>query len=227
MYPELQKRAQREVDSVTDGKRLPLMNDRESLSFVNAFLKELARWYTVVPLGTPSFCQHSAIPSYITYIGLAHVSAEDSEYDGYFIPKGAIVMTNTWYAFTYSLISHPSHTQSDRSILHDPEVYENPMQFNPDRFLKNGRLDPSVPDPASIGAFGYGRRVCPGRALSGETLFLMAANILAAFDVLPPKDEKTGLPVQLKLDTLNAVIASPVPFKCNIRLRSQAHESLL
>ena len=97
------------------------------------------------------------------------------------------------------------------------------MEFNPGRFLKDGQLDPSVPDPTTSGAFGYGRRVCPGRALSGETLFLMAANVPATFKILPPKDEITGLPVQLRLETLNSVIASPLPFKCDISLRSELH----
>ncbi|TEB34027.1 cytochrome P450 [Coprinellus micaceus] len=78
MHPEVQKRAQIEVDSATGGKRLPLMGDREKLPYVNALVKELGRWYTVVPLG------------------LAHVAAEDAEYDGYLIPKGTFVMTNSW-----------------------------------------------------------------------------------------------------------------------------------
>jgi cytochrome P450 len=51
MHPEVQKRAQIEVDGATGGKRLPLMSDREKLPYVNALVKELGRWYTVVPLG--------------------------------------------------------------------------------------------------------------------------------------------------------------------------------
>lgn len=44
-----------------------------------------------------------------------------------------------------------------RAILHDEAVYPDPFKFNPERFLKDGQLDPSVPDPAA--AFGFGRRV--------------------------------------------------------------------
>ncbi|RXW13084.1 hypothetical protein EST38_g12770 [Candolleomyces aberdarensis] len=123
-HPDVQKKAQAEIDSVVGGSRLPLMSDRENLPYLCAVIKELGRWYTVVPLGLP------------------HVAAEDSEYEGYFIPKGTLVMANTW------------------AILHDPEVYPDPMTFKPERFLTaDGKsLDPKVQDPYFSGAFGYGCR---------------------------------------------------------------------
>ena len=50
-HPDVQKRAQAEIDSVVGGSRLPLMSDREKLPYLSAVIKELGRWYTVVPLG--------------------------------------------------------------------------------------------------------------------------------------------------------------------------------
>ena len=44
-----------------------------------------------------------------------------------------------------------------RSILHDEEAYPDPFMFNPERFIKNGKLDLSIRDPVSA-AFGFGRR---------------------------------------------------------------------
>jgi cytochrome P450 len=41
--------------------------------------------------------------------------------------------------------------------MHDPEVYKDPMEFRPERFMKEGKLDPSVLDPEAA-AFGFGRR---------------------------------------------------------------------
>jgi hypothetical protein len=49
-------------------------------------------------------------------------------------------------------------------MLHDETDYPEPFSFKPERFLKNGKLNPEVKDPATA-AFGFGRRICPvGRA---------------------------------------------------------------
>jgi cytochrome P450 len=42
-------------------------------------------------------------------------------------------------------------------MLTDERDYPEPHIFNPERFLKNGKLDNSVRDPMDI-AFGFGRR---------------------------------------------------------------------
>ena len=44
-----------------------------------------------------------------------------------------------------------------RSILNDREAYNNPQEFQPERFLKDGKLNPDVRDP-DCAAFGFGRR---------------------------------------------------------------------
>ena len=41
--------------------------------------------------------------------------------------------------------------------MNDPEVYEDPEVFRPERFIRDGALDTSVRDPAAF-VFGYGRR---------------------------------------------------------------------
>lgn len=44
--------------------------------------------------------------------------------------------------------------------MHDPKVYDAPLDFRPERFLKpeSGELDRTAPDPLETGPFGYGRR---------------------------------------------------------------------
>jgi cytochrome P450 len=42
-------------------------------------------------------------------------------------------------------------------MLNDEQVYPEPREFKPERFLNNGKLDSSVKDPMDI-AFGFGRR---------------------------------------------------------------------
>ena len=46
--------------------------------------------------------------------------------------------------------------RSFRTLLHDPDMYPEPEEFRPDRFLKDGELNPDIRDSAA--AFGYGRR---------------------------------------------------------------------
>ena len=42
--------------------------------------------------------------------------------------------------------------------MHDPAVYDDPDEFRPERFIRDGKLDfTHAPDPASF-IFGFGRR---------------------------------------------------------------------
>lgn len=50
-HPEVQRKAQAELDAVVGSDRLPTINDRPSLPYVHAIVKELGRWYNAAPLG--------------------------------------------------------------------------------------------------------------------------------------------------------------------------------
>jgi cytochrome P450 len=41
--------------------------------------------------------------------------------------------------------------------MHNPDSFDEPFAFKPERYMKDGKLDPSVLDPEAA-AFGYGRR---------------------------------------------------------------------
>ena len=51
LFPEVQKRAQEEIDSVISRDRLPTYDDRPRLPYIEAMSKELLRWHMVTPLG--------------------------------------------------------------------------------------------------------------------------------------------------------------------------------
>ena len=51
LYPEVQKKAQAEIDAVIGSNRLPDSEDRPSLPYLNAVIKEAMRWHLVAPLG--------------------------------------------------------------------------------------------------------------------------------------------------------------------------------
>ena len=44
-----------------------------------------------------------------------------------------------------------------RAVQHDEKVFERPEEYCPDRYLKDGKLDPDVRQP-EVGSFGFGRR---------------------------------------------------------------------
>lgn len=50
LYPEIQKRAQAEIDTVVGSDRLPTLDDWDSLPYVNAICDEVLRWQPVAPL---------------------------------------------------------------------------------------------------------------------------------------------------------------------------------
>jgi hypothetical protein len=175
----VQRRAQAEIDQVIGRSRLPVFSDRPNLPYVDAVCKELLRWRLVLPLG------------------VAHATTEDDVYKGYFIPKGTTVLPNTWCVLT--LRKHAFVELVRRAILHDAEVYPEPEEFKPERFLtEDGKVKD---DPLLVYAFGYGRRsvcalfshhhecqpflfsVCPGRHLVDSTLWILVVSVLTVFNV--------------------------------------------
>ena len=54
LYPEVQKQAQAELDSVVSRDRLPTFDDRPRLPYIEALCKELLRWKVVLPMGAVS-----------------------------------------------------------------------------------------------------------------------------------------------------------------------------
>ncbi|KAI0064830.1 cytochrome P450 [Artomyces pyxidatus] len=158
LYPDVQRRAQAELDAVTGGKRLPSYEDRARLPYVEAVCKEVLRWRTVAPAGVP------------------HASTQDDVYEGYFIPRGAIVIANSW------------------AILRDPKVYPDPDEFKPERFLTAAGQPRD--DPTLTTAFGFGKRICPGRHVAENTLFIVAASLLTTYSIDKAKDAQgNAIPV--------------------------------
>lgn len=78
LYPEVQRRAQAELDGVVGTDRLPTFEDRDRLPYINAICSEVLRWMPVGPLGLP------------------HRLTEDDVYEGYALPKGTIFFVNNW-----------------------------------------------------------------------------------------------------------------------------------
>lgn len=174
---------QNELDSVIGRSRCPNFEDKAMLPHLNSFVKELLRWRPSLPIGVP------------------RIATADSEYAGYRIPKGSIVMT--------------SHS----AINMDGEIYDRPELFQGDRFVKN----PGLPDPAS---FGHGRRACPGRNLARDSLFIVASRLLWGYNIMPhPEDQIQDF------DTVGSktgfIFFRPNPFRAKFEVRSPEHQTTI
>ncbi|THH02426.1 hypothetical protein EW026_g476 [Hermanssonia centrifuga] len=108
-------------------------------------------------------------------------------------------------------------------MLHDPEVYPDPMEFKPERFMASPGREPEL-DPHSV-AFGFGRRICPGLYIADASLFLTVASSLAVFDVT--KVIEDGVPVIPIVKQTTGNISHPYPFRCDIKPRFRSAESLI
>lgn len=51
LFPEAQRKAQKEIDAVVGAGRLPGFSDRSSLPFVEAVIRETSRWHPTGPVG--------------------------------------------------------------------------------------------------------------------------------------------------------------------------------
>ncbi|CAE6513216.1 unnamed protein product [Rhizoctonia solani] len=128
---------------------------------------------------------------------------EDEIIGQYIIPKGTMVIGNLW------------------SMLHKPDIYADPENFWPERFLgENPPLDPSAY------AFGFGRRICPGIHIAQQSLWITISNILANFTInkLRTVDGEELTPPE----TYTAdILSRPQPFECSIKPRSAASQSFV
>ena len=114
-----------------------------------------------------------------------HQTTEDDWYEGAFIPKGTICIANLWH------------------INRDPEIFgKNPEHFDPTRYLDaSGNIKSGMPKIKERGHFtyGFGRRICVGRYMADNALFINIAVLLWAAKIGRKKDA-SGNFVPLDLD---------------------------
>lgn len=111
-------------------------------------------------------------------------------------------------------------------MLHDEQYYPNPTEFRPERFLlPDGTPNPDAKDPGAF-AFGFGRRICPGRFLSDTSLYSVITSVLAVYDILPALDAN-GKEEKVTPAWTTGLVQYPLPFRCRIVPRSKTAEGLI
>lgn len=104
---------------------------------------------------------------------------QDEWVEGYFLPKGSVVVANI-------------HTISRDSSVFNPTGKHDVEEFIPERFLnEEGTEEITIPDThnQSHFTFGFGRRACAGMHIANNLLFVNVANVLWGYDVKKALDE--------------------------------------
>ncbi|KAI9282605.1 cytochrome P450 [Sporodiniella umbellata] len=138
--------------------------DRDSFPYALSVQKEVARISPPDPFGIPRACR------------------EDTEVNGYLIPKGAVLIP------------------SMNSMHRQGSVYKNPNTFCAERFLGSPQTMHSLAngkiEQRDQFIFGFGRRICPGIYLSELEFFLFSAYIFSNFTIHPELDSN-GKPIKV------------------------------
>ncbi|KXN89012.1 O-methylsterigmatocystin oxidoreductase [Leucoagaricus sp. SymC.cos] len=196
LYPEVQAKAQLEIDSVIGQDRLPTFADRKDLPYVEAVYKECLRWAVPVPLSRPVNLHASQILSLTSL-------TDDDTYLGMRIPKNALVIANIW------------------AMLRDETVFPDAASFIPERYTETvDDVTARVRDPTGY-VFGFGRRICPGMHLVDSSLWLLIACCLSALRISKPIDHD-GKVVEPTVEFQNPVFRTPEQFQFQIASRLES-----
>ncbi|KAI9444592.1 cytochrome P450 [Lactarius indigo] len=195
-HPEVQKRAHIELDTVVGRSRAPTFSDAPNLPYIQAIVKEVLRWRPALQFALP------------------HSTMEDDWYNGMFIPKGTLCLTNLM--------------QCHR----DPSSYgDDAADFRPERFL--GAHGEILPGPSEThedghGSFGFGKRACVGKHMANDSLFIYISTALWAMTFERARD-KDGNEVPLDVEAFVDIGMNlrPAPYECKITPRFSEVVSIL
>ncbi|OZJ04260.1 hypothetical protein BZG36_02469 [Bifiguratus adelaidae] len=112
--------------------------------------------------------------------------AEDTELGGYFIPKGSMAALDIW------------------SLHHNPNVWDDPETWNPDRFAPGGEYESK--DSYSWLPFGHGQRQCIGMQFSLAEQRVFLSMLLRKYEISLPADSihAKGLVITPQFGVLSA-----------------------
>ncbi|XP_004056565.4 cytochrome P450 1A2 [Gorilla gorilla gorilla] len=155
--PEIQRKIQKELDTVIGRERRPRLSDRPQLPYLEAFILETFRHSSFLPFTIP------------------HSTTRDTTLNGFYIPKKCCVFVNQW------------------QVNHDPELWEDPSEFRPERFLTADGTAINKPLSEKMMLFGMGKRRCIGEVLAKWEVFLFLAILLQQLEFSVPPGVKVDL----------------------------------
>ncbi|TVY25635.1 Cytochrome P450 monooxygenase [Lachnellula hyalina] len=149
----------------------------------------------------------------VNKFGMTHATSEDDWYEGHFIPKGTVAVLNWW------------------AIHMDPELHENPAEYQPERYLKKSLpaadyINSNDPYERDHFTYGAGRRVCPGVHVAERSLFIGVARTLWGFNISKVKGANGDF-IEPETGMVRGFLSVPKPFECEINPRSAKHAKII
>ncbi|KAJ3547732.1 hypothetical protein NM208_g1355 [Fusarium decemcellulare] len=195
LNPDIVRAAQEELDRVVGSERLPGFEDEDNLPYIRAMVKETLRFWP------------------ITKPGMNHASTEDDWYNGYFIPKGSVVMLN-WWAI-----------HNDENRWKDPDTFD-PTRYLSDPYTTAESVNLSDGNLRDHFAYGAGRRICSGMHLAQNSLYINMARTLWAFNIKRAKDQN-GNEIDPVLQPEPGFLNVPARFRVLLEPRSPKHAEIV
>ncbi|KAI1073409.1 cytochrome P450 [Whalleya microplaca] len=192
-YPELQRDAQKEVDSVYSDQMPATQASFGRLPFLKACFLETLRWRPGLNMSIP------------------HATTQDDVYEGFSNPAGTTVLMNTW------AIHHDPDEYEDLDKFDPSRFLKSPLgiKYTPGKYSTD--VDSTMRRPSY--GFGAGRRVCAGQRMAENSMLMTMAKLLWSFDTMAVSGlAQLDTSVHAFKD---ALLTSPKPFSVNFIIRDE------
>lgn len=138
--PETMQKAFEEIDAIVGTEHILDEVDVTKLNYLQNIINETFRLFPPAPLLLP------------------HESSEDCTISGFHVPRGTMLLVNTW------------------SIHRDTKLWVEPTKFMPERF------EGGEGEGYKLLPFGAGRRACPGAGLAKRIIGLTLGVLIQCFE---------------------------------------------
>lgn len=165
---------------------MPSYEDRDKLPYIETIVEEVLRWHPIASAG------------------ISHRNMVEDTYQGQFIPQGSIIVPNHW------------------AIGRDESMFGKSLDdFVSERWLpdetspgtkKKLEVGGALKDMPTIG-FGYGRKICPGRHIARNSIWLQVARLLWAFDI------QSAGPAPDPMEAVTSILTMPLPYRAVFKSR--------
>ncbi|KAH6651500.1 cytochrome P450 [Truncatella angustata] len=148
-------------------------------------------------------------------LSIPHAMTQKDTYQGYCLPANTTILMNIW------------------AVHHDPDEYDAPDVFSPERFLKNSlgikktgtALKEALADQSRRQTYGFGagRRVCAGQRMAENSMIMTMSKLLWSFDIIAKKKLDTAVQTAFK----DAILTGPKEFPVDFKVRSENRREVI